>query len=201
MPSPLRKKWNRQWSNTGWLLWPAISPEEWPKFRLRKWVIAIVAGSLMMSLAACSSMDVKTGKDPQADFSRFRTFAWTEQPIEARQVRPSSILDQTVKASVERELPRRGLTPAAGAPPDLLIGYVAGAQTAMSYFSRYGHSGDVFQEPYTYRLGSLTLEFIDPKTNRVVWQGTAADVIGDAGATQDQVAEAVRKILSEYPTA
>jgi hypothetical protein len=52
---------------------------------------------------------------------------------------------------------------------------------------------------YPTRVGNLTVQMVDPKTNRTIWQGTASDTIGEAGGSQDQIASAVKDLFKEYP--
>jgi hypothetical protein len=165
--------------------------------RIRYWLAAGIP-----LLAACSTMNVTTAKDPTADLSKYRTYAWAPEPkTPSGEVLPKSIMDQTVKANVEKNLVSKNLVPVTpGEQPDLLIAYAAITRNAASYSSHYGYYGEVYREPYIYRQGALTLEFIDPKNNKVVWQGTASDAVNDAGADQKQITQAVNKILSEFPT-
>lgn len=162
-----------------------------------------ILSSISFVLASCSTMQVQTGKDPQADLYKFHTYAWAPQVAPNPDKPPASLLDQTVISQVEKDLAQKGYAPAlAGAKPDLLISYSAMAQDTVEYGAAMtpSHWGS-YDQLYVVKKGSLTLQFIDPKANRVVWQGSAADVIGDSGATQKQVAEAVDAIMDKYPTA
>lgn len=167
--------------------------------------IGTLTSIVLPLLAACSSMDIRTDQDPQANLYQYKTFAWSpkSQPREGEP--ESSILDQAVKSSVERELAQKGITPASPADADLLINYYGISQTAVTYGAGppgYWAPYDVppYGPTYTTREGSLTLQFIDPRTNRIVWQGTAADTISDAGASQKQVAKAVTALIDRFPT-
>jgi len=152
----------------------------------------------LLLLAACSSMSIQTEKNPKADLAKYKTYAWAPPAVSSSgQPRPSSILDQQVEAAVDSELARKGLVPAKGSPPELLLRYSAMSRNALAYGYTYDHFGP--PNEYGYRQGSLRIEFIDPNTNQVVFQGTAADVISDTGASQKQIAEAVHKIINEYP--
>jgi hypothetical protein len=154
----------------------------------------IIAGFTVALLSACSSLSVQTQKDPLANLSHYHTYAWAPETTPTGQHRPSSILDQTVKSSVERDLAAKGLTKAVTQPPDLLLAYSAGNR----YVSSYGY--DRAGMPYnSYSEGTLRLDFIDSKTNRVVWEGTASDAVSSTGANAAQVTAAVDKMLEKYP--
>jgi hypothetical protein len=156
-------------------------------------------------LAACSTMSVQTAKDPSANLTGYRTFAWANEPA-VGPTQPVSMLEQTVKSSIEKELAAKGLSPASGeAKPDLLVAYRASSRQEIgstSYPSGAGYPGWGYPSggyEYSYREGSLRIDLIDPKTNKVVWEGTAADAIKPTGANPKQVAEAVHAILERYP--
>src|SRR5579885_3625676 len=97
----------------------------------RPLLAAVLLGSW---LSACSTMQVQTAKDPQADFSKYRTYSWMPEPAGAGQQAQASILDQTVKSTAEQALAKKGLEPApAGTSPDLLITYSAKARNEIQY--------------------------------------------------------------------
>jgi hypothetical protein len=158
----------------------------------------LLLSGVLLGLASCSTLSVQTANDPHADLSKYKTYQW------ARASTPSSILDQTVKSSVEKELASKGLSPTEGTKPDLLVSYFGSARNEVNYYGSpaFGYPAyPYYGSTYVTREGSLTLQFLDPKTNRIVWQGTANDAIPDTGATQDQVAVAIRELIERYPTA
>ena len=154
-------------------------------------------GIMALLLCSCSSMQVQTAADPQTDLSRYKTFAWA--PLEGSKT--EGLLDQTLRSSVERELAAKGMQPNAESP-DLLIRYFAASHDTVNYGPAPGYGYPAYPyygNAYVTREGSLTMQFYDPKTRRIVWQGTATDVIGDAGASQKQVAQAVKELFERYP--
>ena len=154
-------------------------------------------------------MQVKTAGDPAESLSRYRAFAWMRQPPEAAQRPRAAELDQAVRDAVEKDLAAKHVVPAGDQEPDLLINYFGTSKTSVSYgyepsTAMWGTSGYAvphFERPYVSRLGSLTLQFIDAKTNRLVWEGSAEDAIGEKGASREQVTQAVNKMIEKYPVA
>jgi hypothetical protein len=154
------------------------------------------ASSLMIFLlAACSSMRVNSAQAPNTDLSQYHTFAWAKQSSDNSSPQ-SSILDQSVKTDVENQLASKGLTPATNSP-DLLISYSAKSKDSLEYGAEPGWWGAPYA--YTVHEGDLTLHFVDPKTNKVVWQATAQDTIGNAGESQKQIEQAVQAMIKKYP--
>ena len=170
--------------------------------------VALLVGALLPLLSSCSSAQIQTATDPQADLSKYKTYAWAPQTSSPDRPQ-SSILDQTVKSSTEKELAAKGLHLAKDSQPDLLISYFGVSRSEVtfgapiSYYPHPGHAGQggYYDPAYVTQHGSLTLQFIDPKTNRTVWQGTASDTISEAGASQEQVAKAVNELIDRYPAA
>jgi hypothetical protein len=159
---------------------------------------------LFLVFSSCSSLSVQTSADPQADLAKYKTFAWASDRADGAESAPTSITEQTMRASVEEELAAKGLKPAMGAQPDLLIASLGGSRNEVTHFATpdFGYPNyPYYGNAYVTRKGSLTLQFIDASSKRIVWQGTASDAISDAGPNQEQVRVAVRELLEKYPAA
>jgi hypothetical protein len=163
---------------------------------MRKKIIRLLFIPFVISFAACSHMEVNTARAPDANLSQYRTYAWIQSSGQA-----SSVTDQTVRLNVEDQLIDKGLVPAKGGKPDLLISYTAIEKNGFSRGLAPTEWGWDQEAVYPVREGNLKIQFIDPKTNRAVWEGTSSDIIGRAGATQKEIAQAVTEIMKRYPTA
>lgn len=152
------------------------------------------------SFLACSSLEVKADKDPQANLAKYKTYAWVAEPNVNSGKKTPSMLDETVKAYVDQELQAKGLEKVPESEAQLLVSYSAMTKNRVSYGMSPGYYWGAGTEPYITPEGSLTLQFVDPRENRTVWQGTATEAVGDTGANQEQLAEAVRGIIKKYPT-
>jgi hypothetical protein len=80
---------------------------------------AIMTGALcavVAASAAAQAADVRVTADKKADFSRFKTYSWTQsQPAQARAT------DQAIVAAIDHELSGLGLTKATGG--DVVVTY------------------------------------------------------------------------------
>jgi hypothetical protein len=69
--------------------------------------------------------------------------------------------------------------------------------------AQYGSCDKRDCEPYVYEAGTLLLDFVDTRTNRVVWRGWAEGsvdgMIDDQEWLEQRVDEAVRRILARLP--
>lgn len=165
-------------------------------------------GWAVFALAGCSTLNVGTDFNPQADFSKYQTYGWL--PSIRSETPENPLTAQKVRTSVEKQMDREGLLKSSpGERPDFLIafrvihrdvrlpydwdtGFRLGDGNAQSELG-FGYATESHQE------GSLVLDFIDARTRQVFWRGTASDVIERAEVKQKDVAQAVDKILEKYP--
>jgi hypothetical protein len=172
----------------------------------RALAVAVAAAAL-----ACAHANVSTEFDPKADYARYRTWAWIPQAPgeeEAPAVRDPAVA-AFIRSAVERELPARGLAPANGAAPDLLVAFHGVARDRVevaSYgyvvpagpYGMYGapmYATDVRQ----YREGTLVLDLVDARKKQLVWRGVATDTVTSPSQVKHVVDGAVRDLLVHYP--
>jgi hypothetical protein len=154
----------------------------------------------LLALAACSSMDVYTARAPETHLANYHTYSWAPQ-LQSPNPPADSILDQTVRASVERQLATRGMKQVPPQMADLLVSYTTLSEVTDTDRGDYGLWGWDWGglAPPEVRQGTLAVQLVDPHTNRVVWNGAATDVISDtADETQKQVVTAVNEIFKQY---
>ena len=172
-------------------------------------VAAILVASILA--AACVSPPPKpeTMRDPQANFTSFKTFGWSD----AGNGEPVKILDSQLRTAIAAELQRRGYAQAApGATPDLRISYEAAAQEKLqnnpvrigigvgSYGSNGGGSVGVGSSSVkNVREGTLVIHAIDSTRNAEVWQGRYAANIGKGNVDQARINQAVAKAMQDFP--
>jgi hypothetical protein len=61
----------------------------------------------------------------------------------------------------------------------------------------YGWGG---WDVYTWTQGTLIVDFTDPRTNQVVWRGTASAVVNHPeNPSPKKVEKAVNKLMAHYP--
>jgi len=184
--------------------------------RLFKPALASLALAL---LTACASYTVKYDYDPRATYNAYKTYDWYAASARAKgkaQGQESPIMDRRVRAAVDRELAAKGFKLKPEGEPDVLVTYypvyqdramVTSIGPAFGHYGwgwgHYGYfAGPRFQEVRHYKEGSIVLEVVDNKTNSLVWQAVADGALTDITDPQDadeQVAQAVRKMLERFP--
>ena len=163
-------------------------------------------------LAACSSVKVNYDYDPQADFSRYKTYSFTD---DARNLEVGELIRGRILTAIEAEMSKKGFTKSE--TPDMLVDlHVKTAKRTEAvannvgggYYGRYGYWGGGMRTTTIsyneYTDGSLFINFIDKGTEKLVWQGVGTKTIDPNVSPQKADANikyAVESILSKYPPA
>lgn len=178
------------------------------------------AFALMLLLSGSSvafAQDVRFNFDKQAAFGGFKTYRWVAlkgaQPL-------SDLTDRQIKAAIDVELSKKGLTPVDGAgPADLLVGYQAAVDTEKQFTSYdtgwgygpgwygggwYGHGGGGMTtgSTSTIYVGQLALDMYSASPQNLIWRGVASKTLDQNAKPEKQqknLAKAVAKLLKNYP--
>lgn len=166
--------------------------------------------AVFLTAAGCATMSVSSHMEPGLTTSGYRTFAWgTPDPLPTGDPR----LDQNpffkdhIEGEVEKQLATRGFT-LTDQNPDLRIHYHA-VITPRLDVNRIDHEYGYCYDPectarvLEYEQGTLVLDIVDSRTNRVIWRGWAQHTIEAALKDQDRMAkditEAVQRMLARFP--
>jgi len=157
---------------------------------------------------SCATYGVKHDYDLQANFAEFKTFDWMQVPEKAD---IDSLILQRVKNAVNAELKAKGLTLSSN-NPDFLIAEHLGKMNKVrvtdwgygySAYGRYGRSwGSGGISTHQYEEGFLILDFVDAKTKKLIWRGSANAEVQNVNTPEKSEAlinAAVKAILKKYP--
>lgn len=139
----------------------------------------------------------------------------------------SSLNDQQIQQAINTELAKRGIRPATGsAKPDFYLTYhlyieeaertVANPPApgyafpyAVSYRGGYLpiNYGYWYTTPYyntgyrteTYTEGTMILDFIDARSNNLVWRGSMADAVNNPARLGEEFSKSAKDILDKFP--
>lgn len=164
--------------------------------------LALVA----MATAACAtSMSVSSHVDRGIDFSRYQTFDWGPAdalPTGDPRLDGNPFFKDHLQGEVEKQLAAHGFTLAKAGAADLLIHYHAHISERIDVGSvdkSYGYGGQVRD----YDAGTIVIDLVDARTNKVVWRGWAQDAVKGMLENQDTMAakidEAVTRMLARLP--
>jgi hypothetical protein len=168
--------------------------------------MAVVLGTTAL-LAACATMSVGSYVARGVDVTRYRTFAWAAAdalPIGDPRLDNNAIFKDYLQGAVERHLRGRGvLLVAASAQPDLLVhfhGSVTQRVDAMVDHTR--GDTDHALSVVDFEEGTLVLDVVEVKSDRLVFRGWAVDSLSGIIASQDRmeqkIEEAVTKMLASF---
>ena len=172
--------------------------------------------------AACTS-PIKTAHDadPEADFSRYQSYAWIKDgPLidpSTGEASPGSYIspidDQRIRAVVESELAAKGYSKAASLEQaDLVVSYSIAAEEktrvrqdpgrSSVYYPGYGYGGwyggsTVSVQQYT--EGTLAIEFWDRRSKQAVWVGWASKRLSKSDDSNETIRQAVTMTLEPFP--
>jgi len=124
------------------------------------------------ALVACSSISTTYDFDPDADFSKYTSYAWMKKDNST-----NSLLDKRIEKAADYYLGRAGLKKVPDSP-DLLVVSHFGTQektdvSSYGYGYGWGWRGGGGVDVYQYTEGTLVLDIVDAKTKQLVWRGTA----------------------------
>jgi hypothetical protein len=166
---------------------------------------------LMGFVVSCSTIyGVQYDYDKQADFKNLKTYDWMTVPEKAD---IDSLKVERVKKAVNAELQAKGLMMTSN-NPDFLIAEHMGRKDKVQVTNwdygygssgRYrggGYWGPQGVDTYQYEEGSLILDFVDAKSNKMIWRGVAKAQIDDTNTPEKSeklINEAVQEILKNFP--
>lgn len=161
-----------------------------------------------VALAGCATMGTGAFLERGIDLRQYRTFAW--RPAEGLytgdpRLDNNRFFDERVRHEVEAGLAARGFEKTAEAP-DVLLHYHASVTQRIDIREPDRENGACEQDacrPSVYEAGTLVVDLVEARTNRLLWRGWAEDaidgVIDDQARMEKKVGEAVARILARLP--
>ena len=162
-------------------------------------------------------VDSNSAYNPRVDFSRYRRFAFAEQPEEKLQGPPGSaagnpFVEAEVQRAIRSELIGRVFRQVSAAEADFLVSVHVGARSQTWYaidhtrysgsydhwFNRWGTSGAQLRS-HTYRDGTLVIDIIDVSRKELTWHGWTIQPIPPAADGKAVIRKAVAEVLDQFP--
>jgi uncharacterized protein DUF4136 len=164
---------------------------------------------LTTASTACATMTVSSHVEHGLDVTQYRTFEWGPPdalPTGDPRLDRNPFFKDRFEGAVEKQLAIRGLEHS-GANPDLLIHYHASISRRIEVNrtdTAYGYCANgTCDTPVTeFEAGTMILDMIDARTNRLIWRGWAQHAIGDELQNENhlgqRIDEAVRQMLARF---
>jgi len=195
-----------------------------------KKILLGLALALGGGLSACTSA-VNVEQRADVNFAKYRTFDFANTEVKTsgdqNPLLNSPIAQDRIKQAIASELAKRGLREVE-ANPDVIVTthtFVEKAERtvydtygganyaypyAVGYRGRflpinygYWYTPSYYSQPRTeqYREGTLIIDFIDARTNNLVWRGSMADPVDDPARLGTEFSKSAKDILDKFPIA
>ena len=164
---------------------------------------------ILATIPACAAtMHVSSYIERAADFSHYRTYAFG--PTEAAstgdpRLDSNPFFYGRVQAAVDKQLAATGYEKTTPDRSDLLIHFHASMTQEINTSEidqPYGCASSDCR-PFVYDAGTLLLDFVDARTNTLVWRGWAEGsmegVVDNQAWMEQRVDDAVSRILARLP--
>jgi|GEM_PF-1359428 len=158
-------------------------------------------------LTACNSSQVLYDYYTKARFSEYETFSWLEKSSEAAAL--IAPVEEHIRKAVSQALESKGLSQKESGG-ELLLTYHIG-EKAPIYPSRQGYMywpdhwsyGGYYggTEQFRYKKGTLIIDLINRRSNKLIWRGSAPKVISNAKTEKlyEKIDAAVDEIMANFP--
>ena len=168
-----------------------------------------------LAIAACApaTMNVSSHVDRSVDFNAYRTYSWGPAdalPTGDPRLDKNPMFKDQFQGAVEKQLALKGLAQVTTGKPDLLIHYHANITERLDVRGidrPYGYciGEDCMAEVTNYDAGTLVLDIVDARTNKLIWRGWAQDAIKKMLDNPDemtrQIDKSVPKMVAQFPKA
>ena len=186
----------------------------------------VFLGSILImaavALASCG-VPAHVERDPSVDLKDYKTFAWLSDHEGTKKDGKNyqNFEERNLKALVNTQLEKNGFRQVRS-NPDILVDYDIMVESDVKNQSESVYSRPYvryFYNPYTrrinsvyypsqylgensyavpYKSGTITLNFVDTKTNNLVWQGWAETEIISKRVQQDEMKKVVKAIFKRF---
>lgn len=178
----------------------------------------LILALALTTTSLVNAQKVKIQKDKEADFTKYKTITFIGWQEDSDQLMDEQNRELMLNTFVS-ELKARGLEDG-GKDADLAVSlflvieeksntesytdfygesYAKGRGSQSGWGWKNGHSTSPYSKNY-YIKGTLVMDVYDNKTNLLIWQSVASDVIKeDAEKRKKKIPKAVKKMMYKYP--
>ena len=158
---------------------------------------------IILSVSCAPTVKVTTDYDRSANFSAYKTFTVDNFPTNVNDLNARRIFN-----SIRGEMIKKGYTETDN-NPDLVVNVISILKDK-KYISAtnngaYGPFGfwagdNTIARVYDYKDGSLIIDVVDIKTNRLLWEGKGnAEIMQQPKDPDEAIGNAVAKIMNTFP--
>lgn len=183
---------------------------------MRAKAIQFIAAAGVLILASCSTVSVTTDYDRSASFSKYKTYSLASAE-NGQKLSPSS--EAALQNALRSEMAKKGIVEKKSGKPDIAIARHVFLQDKISvdqsadwgyaragywpygygYYNGWDGSPHSYVDVHQYTQGTMILDFVDTKSNKLVFRGKGTAVTGKPEANADKITQAVTRIVADLP--
>jgi hypothetical protein len=162
----------------------------------------------LMTIAGCSTVQVRSTPAPGVNLGQFHTFGFMpdHDPNSKTAMFDRSPAGQEVRNRITQDLTAKGYVLAqADQQPDFLVATHSKTQEKLDV-QDWGYPGPYWGYGWNdttvtqYTEGTIIVDFVDPKANQVFWRGTASSVVNHPeNPDLNRLSKAVNKLMKTVP--
>lgn len=185
---------------------------------MKKIKIAVLPVLMLLFLSSCTSVQVLSDYDKDANFNEYKSYAFYKTGIDKAQI--SDLDKKRILRAIETEMGSRGFVKSEN--PDILVSMFTKEREQVDIYNNYWGGGFGWGwNPYFYgggfgpglgwgggnnvstrTEGSLYIDLIDAKNKELVWQGRGVGTLNNTKNIEKKevrIKEFVSEILKAYP--
>ncbi len=155
-------------------------------------------------------MAIQADQDPAVSLDSYGTYVWSSFQRTPGDVRVTPALNAQIRDDIDRHLADKGYSRVtSNADFSVMYQVTIEGETIVQTLDWY--SGSNFKETVAtpratarnYEEGTLIIDVMEGQSERLVWRGTATAEVRQRASPEDRsarVAEAVQKVLAEFPS-
>jgi len=158
-------------------------------------------GIVFLLAVVANGQSVKFDYDHSIDFSRFKTFMLSLEPLTN-----DPLLKKEITDTIDAQLSNRGLTPVKEGA-DLAVAATYNIEERYTWPTNYNRPGSGWPgfpvtTVETYELGTLTVRLFDAHTKKLVWQATATEEApAEMERRTEEIGQQIDRIFRNFPPA
>lgn len=166
----------------------------------------ILLAAVSLGVTSCSPFQVKSDYSATANFTNYKTYLLRTDDLKLNDIDKDRVLNE-----LSKQLQTKALTSAQN--PDLIVNVKVSHKKVQDITTSYG-GGFGWGRPYgwgggfgmgntwtnNYNSGTIIVDIIDAKTQKLVWQGIGSGLSVDSPKSkQKQIPQIVAEIMANYP--
>jgi hypothetical protein len=162
--------------------------------------LSLLCMTVLFAATAAFPREISTDFDHHADFGRFKTYSWSKVDT------PNSLWDERLKEAIDQQLSAKGWTqvPTGGDVSVVAVGTTRERETLQTFYTGMGWHwrgfGDAITEVQPYKVGTLVVDMFDTSTQKLIWRGTASDVLASKPDKNiKELEKDVHKMFEHFP--